>query len=346
MGKPLSDEQALRRMPRDPADRVVITGATGFVGKRLAKALHQRGYKLRVLARSSKDDAYFQSLGAQIYHGDIKDPAVPGWLMDGACGLFHLASIVQQAGLPDEEFWDVHVHAVKRLMEESARHGVKRIVHCSTTGVLGDITNPPADETFPYSAKDIYQVTKAEGEKTALAFNGVDGLEVTVIRPAMVYGPGDTRLLKLFRLIASGSFRMIGAGSALAHPVYVDDLVDGMILAYESPKAPGSVYILGGDRYVTLWEWAKTIATASGVSLSGRSIPYLPVMIAAVLCEGICKPFGIEPPLFRRRVDFFVKNRAFSIDRARRELGYSPKTGLPEGAAATIRWYRENGLIR
>lgn len=337
--------ESVARAVAENGGRIVITGASGFVGKNLALALAKRGRKLRVLARNNRDDEFFRSLKAEIYTGDLRDPEVCGWLMDGASALINLASIVQKAGLPDSEFWELHVHAVIRLMSAALKNGVRRVVHVSTTGVMGDIKNPPADEDSPCGATDIYQVTKAEGEKIALSYNGETGMEVTVVRPAMVYGPGDMRMLKLFRFIANGTFRMIGDGKTLAHPVYVDDLVDGIILALESPAAPGRIYILGGEKYITLSEWVDTIAGEAGAPLNRMAVPHWPVHLAAVVCEAVCKPFGVEPPLFRRRVDFFVKNRAFSIERAKAELGYAPKTGLSEGARRTLEWYRERGLI-
>jgi nucleoside-diphosphate-sugar epimerase len=337
--------KAERAAADSPANRVVVTGASGFIGKNLLSALSKRGYKLRVLARDGRDDEFFRSLKAEIYTGDLRDPEVAGWLMDGASGLINLASIVRKAGLPDSEFWELHVHAVKRLMEASVKCGVSRVVHVSTTGVMGDIKNPPADEDSPCAGADIYQVTKAEGELAALEYNGKADLEVAVVRPAMVYGPGDMRMLKLFRFIANGKFRMIGDGKTLAHPVYIDDLVDGIILAYESKSAPGRVYIIGGEKYVTLSEWVGAIAREAGVTLSSAAIPRWPVMMAAIICEAMCRPFKIEPPIFRRRVDFFVKNRAFSIERAKAELGYTPKTGISDGAKRTLEWYRERGLI-
>ncbi|MBI4828763.1 MAG: NAD-dependent epimerase/dehydratase family protein, partial [Nitrospinae bacterium] len=202
-------------------NRVLVTGAAGFTGKRLVTALAARGYRARALVRHDNDDAELKAARAQIYTGDIRDPKVVDWAMDGVTGVYHLASIVQKAGISDQEFWDTHVRATELLLEAARKYGVRKIVHCSTIGVLGHIAHPPADETAPYNVEDIYQITKAEGEKKALAFFQATGLPVTVVRPAAVYGPGDTRLLKLFRLIARGRFYIIGDGAALIHPVYV-----------------------------------------------------------------------------------------------------------------------------
>jgi len=325
---------------------VLVTGAGGFVGQKLCGELAKRGYKLRVLVRNDGADAFFKSIKAQIYNGDIRDHEVVDCVCDGVSGVFHLASIVQRAGIPDRDFWDVHVTATRNLMAACVKYNVSRVVHCSTIGVLGHITSPPADESSPYNVEDIYQKTKAEGEKVAMEYHRVKGVPVTIVRPAAVYGPGDRRLLKLFRMIASGRFVMVGDGKTLIHPVYIDDLVEGMILACERPEAVGEIFILGGPEYISISRWAEIIASQAGVSLPGLSIPYYPVKVAAMLCEGLFRPLGLEPPLFRRRVDFFVKNRAFSIDKAKNRLGYDPKVGTSEGARLTIAWYRERGWIK
>lgn len=326
-------------------NRILVTGAAGFTGKRLVAALAARGYRVRALVRRDNGDAELKAARAQIYTGDIRDPKVVDWAMDGVTGVFHLASIVQKAGIPDQEFWDTHVRATESLLEAARKYGVRKFVHCSTIGVLGHITHPPADESAPYNVEDIYQITKAEGEKKALAFFQSTGLPVTVVRPAAVYGPGDTRLLKLFKLIARGRFYIIGDGAALIHPVYVDDLVEGMVRAYESLDSAGRVYIIGGGQFLTIRQWVEIIAHEAGTTLPSLRLPYAPIRALAGICEAVCKPFGVEPPLFRRRVDFFVKNRAFSIERARRELGYEPQVGLKEGARRTLAWYRERGLL-
>jgi nucleoside-diphosphate-sugar epimerase len=222
---------------------------------------------------------------------------------------------------------------------------VRRFVHTSTVGVHGDVKNPPADETAPFAPGDLYQETKAEGEALAFDSHRRRGVPVVVVRPAAIYGPGETRLLKLFRAIARGRYAIVGSGRAFYHPVYIDDLVDGYLLALHRPEAVGEAFIIGGPRYLSQAELAALIARHTGGRVLPFHVPAAPLQLAGDLCEALCVPFGIEPPLHRRRVDFWTKSRAFSIDKARRVLGYAPRVDVEEGVRRTAEWYRQAGWI-
>ncbi|MCX6357863.1 MAG: NAD-dependent epimerase/dehydratase family protein, partial [Candidatus Aureabacteria bacterium] len=239
----------------------------------------------------------------------------------------------------------VNVEGTRHMLDASLAAGVKRFVHCSTVGVHGHVEHPPADETAPYHPGDIYQETKLAGEKLALDYIRAKGLPGVVFRPTGIYGPGDTRFLKLFTHIKSGRFHMIGNGNVYYHLTYIDDLVDGIILCGTVKEAPGTIYILGGNEYLTLNEIVGIIAGVLGVKVSRIRIPFRPVYLAAFLCEKAFKPLGIEPPIYRRRVDFFRKDRAFDISKAKRELGFAPKISVREGLRRTADWYVKNGLL-
>jgi nucleoside-diphosphate-sugar epimerase len=212
-------------------------------------------------------------------------------------------------------------------------------------GVHGDVANPPADETAPIAPGDVYQATKAEAEALAFDFHRRRGLPVAVVRPGAIYGPGETRLLKLFRWIARGRYAVVGSGRSFYHPVYIDDLLEGFLLALERPQAVGEAFLIAGPRYVSQAELARLIAQATGGRVLPFRIPAAPLQWAGHLCEAICVPLGFEPPLHRRRVDFWTKSRAFSIEKARRLLGYDPKVDLEEGIARTVAAYRRAGWI-
>jgi nucleoside-diphosphate-sugar epimerase len=249
------------------------------------------------------------------------------------------------AGVPDRAYWDVHVSGTANLLEAARAAGVGRFVHCSTVGVHGHVDEPPADETYRVAPADEYQRSKLEGERLALRCHGETGLPVVVIRPTAIYGPGDARLLKLFRLAAMRPKIILGSGRIYYHMVHVDDLVDGLLRAAEVDAAVGDVFIVGGEEVLTLNQLLERIAAILGSSGLTLHLPAGPVQLLGSMCEALCRPFGLSPPLYRRRVDFFTKSRAFCIDKAKRVLGYRPKVALQEGLTGTANSYRTLGWI-
>lgn len=321
--------------------RVALTGASGYTGGRLLTALQARGDEVRVLAR----DAAFQAPGASVVTGDLRDAEALRRLVDGAQAVLHVAAVYRTAGHPDSYYREVNVGGTERLLQAAAAAGVARFVHTSTVGVHGDVRNPPADESAPFAPGDVYQQTKAEAETLALDFGRKRGVPVAVVRPGAIYGPGERRLLKLFRAIARGRYAVVGSGRPFYHPVFIDDLVAGFLLALEHPGAVGEAFIVAGPRYASQDELAALVARATGGRVLPFHVPAWPLQLAGALCEALCVPFGVEPPLHRRRVEFWVKSRAFSIDKARRVLGYAPRVDLEEGLRATAASYRAAGWL-
>lgn len=325
--------------------RVLVTGATGFTGGHLARTLRQRGYRVRALVRDAQRASDLEAQGIEIAPGDLTSADDVLRAAQGCAAIYHIAALYRSARHGDQVYRDVNVGGTRHVLDAADRRGVGRVVHCSTVGVHGDIQSVPADESAPFSPGDIYQQTKLEGEMLAAeAFKG--GLGGCVFRPVGIYGPGDTRFLKLFKTIHTGRFRMFGRGDVLYHLTFIDDLVDGIIRCGEVPAAQGQTYILAGPRYTTIGELADRVAEAVGVPRPRGRLPMWPLKLAATLCETACKPLGIEPPIHHRRLDFFIKDRAFSSEKARRELGYEPKIDLPEGLKRTADWYFDQGLLR
>ena len=332
--------------------RVLVTGATGFTGGHLARALAARGDEVRVLVRGSPTDGHgrsrtadLQAGGIDVVRGDVKDCAALARATRAVDVVYHIAAIYRQASLREEEYRAVNATAVRSVVEAAAAGGARRVVHCSTVGVHGDVEHPPADEDAPLKPGDIYQVTKLEGEQMAREASAETGVEVVIARPTGIYGPGDRRLLKLFRGVARRRFVILGGGEIYYHLTYIDDLVEGFRLCGTVPAAAGRTYILAGGEVTTLNELAGLIAEEAHVPPPRLHLPVWPFWTAGALCEALCAPLGIEPPLYRRRVDFFTKSRAFDISRARAELGYAPAVGLRDGIARTLTWYRTQGWI-
>jgi nucleoside-diphosphate-sugar epimerase len=326
---------------------VLVTGATGFTGAHLARTLARSGESVAALVRprSVPRAAALKDDGIEIRVGDLADAASVARAVAG-CGLvYHIAATYREPGQSNSAYRQVNVEGTRHVLEAARGAGVRRVVHCSTGGVHGHVQSPPADEDAPFSPGDIYQRTKLDAERLAADFGRQPGLEVVIARPIGIYGPGDTRFLKMFRGIARGRFPMLGSGQVFYHLTYIDDLVAGLRLCGTVPAAAGHTYLLAGPEYTTLAELVALIARELGVEPPRWHFPVWPVWLAGALCEGICLPLRIDPPLFRRRVDFYRKSRAFSTARAQRELGYNPAVDLRTGIATTAAWYRSQGML-
>jgi nucleoside-diphosphate-sugar epimerase len=322
--------------------RVLVTGTTGFTGGHLASALAARGYQVRAFERQPPQEP---RRGIEVALGDLRDPAAVRKALEGVEVVYHIAAMYRVAGIPDETYRAVNATAVGALVDQAAAAGVRRVVHCSTVGVHGDIEHPPANEDAPLKPGDIYQESKLEGERLARETGARRGIEVTIARPTGIYGPGDRRLLKLFRGVARRRWVTLGAGRIYYHLTYIDDLVEGFRLCGEHPAAANRTYILAGGEVTTLNELIAIVANVAGVAPPTLHLPAWPFWLAGAACEAVCTPFGIEPPIYRRRVDFFTKSRAFDISRARAEVGYDPKIGLRDGITRTLEWYRAYGWL-
>jgi len=298
---------------------------------------------VRALVRKPAEAGALAEAGIELCPGDLADAEAVQRAADNCDVVYHIAAVYREARHPDEYYHRINVEGTRNVLDAVAR-GAGRVVHCSTVGVHGDVQTVPADEESPFAPGDVYQSTKLEGERLARARLDA-GLPGAIFRPQGIYGPGDRRFLKLFKTVHRGTFRMIGSGDVLYHMTYVADLVDGIILCGEHPAALGQTFVFGGPRYTTLRELVETVSRVVGTPLKRGHIPVAPVMAAAVVCEWLCKPLRIEPPLYPRRLDFFIKDRAFSIAKAQRLLGYTPKVDLEQGLRTTFEWYRRAGWV-
>lgn len=327
---------------------VLVTGATGFVGSHLTRSLLAYGAMVRVLVRQTSDKNVvqeFKELGAEVCYGDVTDTQSILKASIGCVRVFHIAALFREAKFPDSVYFDVNLEGTRHVLDACVENKVARLIHCSTIGVHSHIKNPPANESEPYHPTDIYQESKCEAEKLVNSYFEKGLLETVIIRPAMIWGEGDRRIFKLFKGIVDGKLPIIGDGKVLTHWLYVQDLVNGFILAAEKEQANGQTYILAGRESITLEETYKMIAKRAGVKLLPFKIPALPIQILGAIVEFACMPFGIEPPLHRRRADFFIKNRSFDISKAKRELGYKPANSLEEEVDIIYNWYQQKGWL-
>lgn len=325
--------------------RVLVTGAGGFTGGYVTRRLVEAGFEVRGSVRNSSAEKLVADLGAEPVFADLNDPESLKRAVAGVERVYHIAALFRQAGLPSSEFNRVNVEGTKNLLDASVAAGVKRFVHCSTVGVHGDVGDQPVSETAPFAPGDPYQESKVEAEKLAVDYFKRGVICGSVIRPAMIYGPGDTRLLKLFKMIASGKFFYVGRGDSMVHFVDVRDLANAFHMLGEREDINGEVFIIAGESASPLYRMVNIVADLLGVRHPSIHLPVKPMQLLGTVCELVCTPLGINPPIFRRRVDFFTKNRQFDTTKARTVLGFQPAKPLVEEMIEIINDYIVNGQI-
>lgn len=336
--------------------KIAITGATGFLGSNLTNSLQAAGHTIHALVRDEQKMKGLINPDLFVV-ADINDHEALTRIFSGVDVVIHTVSNFRVVKGTEESYYQTNQKGTESALAIAEACGVKRFIHTSTIGVHGDVKQTPANEDSPLNPGDLYQSTKllaeqachkyaAKGASAGDMEGQIDGnMEVVIVRPTSQYGPGDLRMLKMFRMIQKQRFVLIGQCRENFHAVYIDDLVGGYQRILETKDLNGQIFFIGGERYSSLQEYIDTAARALGVKKPRVRVPYWPVHFAGWLCELVCKPLGIEPPLHRRRVKFFKNNRAFNISRAKRILGYSPQVDLDAGMRRTVDWYRAEGLL-
>jgi len=321
--------------------RAFITGGSGFIGGHLVESLVARGFEVRALVhrRPLRPDVKVET-----WPGDICDKELLRRALKGTDILFHLASALGASAIGRDEFRRINAQGTESVLESALSAGVGRVVHFSSAGVLGSVRKGDiAAESSPPKPISIYDKTKLEGEEAALRF-ARKGLDVVILRPGWAYGPGDRRTFKLIKAVSSGRFVMATRGKGFQTPVYIDDLVKGILLAGEKGQK-GEVYNLAGGEILTVRAMVGEIAAACGRKLPRVYLPALPARPAALLLEKAFAPLRREPPLNRSKLSFFIHSKPLSIDKAKLALGYAPEFNFRNGIARSVSWYRSQGWL-
>jgi nucleoside-diphosphate-sugar epimerase len=300
---------------------------------------------VRVLARSEAKSRPLRALGAEVVLGDVTDPEAVSAAVDGAAIVWHLAGRLLVPGVRTGEYEQTHVRGTITLLDRCKRSAcLERFVHCSTTGVLGPTGDQPADESAPVRPTNVYEATKAQAEQ-AVWGAARDGLPAVVVRPGLVYGPGDLHLLGFFRAILRRRFRPLGRQTVWLHPIYIEDLTEALVRCGQRPAAMGECFHIAGREPVALAELAEAIACAGGTTLPNGHIPLPAARAVAMLGDLLPPRLRASAPLTRSRLDFLTHSRVYDISKARRLLDFAAATELGAGVRRTMAWYRQEGHL-
>ena len=326
--------------------KILVTGGTGFTGKALVKRLLDDGHT--VVALDYKEGLKTQELrdwGAEVVIGSVTDRNVVEKAMEGVEVVQHLAAAFRELDVPNDYYDEVNIGGTRIVLESAFKHKVKKFVYCSTCGVHGNIDHPPGGEDAPIQPADYYQRTKYQAEPVVLDYVK-KGMKATILRPAAIYGPGDPeRFYMIFKRVNKGRFPMFGKGKTFYHPLYIDNLIDAFVLAMDENKGNGEAYLIADEEYVEIKDLVQRVGKALNIDVKIPHYPVMPLVMVGHICETVCKPFHIIPPIFPRRVDWYRQNRAFKIDKAKKDLDYQPQVGLDEGLKRTAEWYKAEGYI-
>ncbi len=330
--------------------RLLVTGGTGFIGSHLAEQARRVGAEVVVLGLTDRPEErdnveLLRQQGVEVVSGSITDAELCGHAVRGATHVFHLAVAMREGAKSDEFFESVNLDGTRRLLEASVAGGVRRFVYCSTIGIYGHRAPGITREDSPLAPGNIYERTKVSAERLVREFGAERSLPYTILRPADVYGPRDQRLLKLFKGVSAGRFPFFGGGEGRRHMIYVDDVVSAFFRACERDRALGKSFILAGPRACTLRDLVAEVQAATGSRRYGMRLPLQPMLGVAAVVEDVSRVLGVEPPIYRRRMDFFWSDSEFDTRHARQELDWAPQVDLPEGIRRTLEDYRRSGAL-
>jgi nucleoside-diphosphate-sugar epimerase len=318
--------------------RALVTGAAGFIGAHCVRYLAARGWQVRALDVHAAP-ADFAQLGSAVDFKvqDLRAAAALDGAVQGMDVVFHLASVHLAVGAKYEEFESVNVKAVENLVRACARARVRRLVHVSSVGVYGHVERPPASEDAPLHPVNTYERTKRAGEDALRQVASELGLDFVIIRPSWVYGVGCPRTEKLLSALRKGRFFYIGAARNLRHPIFIEDFLDGLVLAASAgPEVAGKTFNIAGPSYMTVEEMVRTFATAIKVPAPRLRIPRWLGLTSGLAAEVVGQVLKIEPPISRRTLAFFENDNAFDISAARQSLKFEPQVDLLSGVRRVL----------
>ncbi len=330
--------------------KALVTGANGFVGSHLVERLLSTGYRVTCLVRETSNLRWLQGLDVEYVYADISQKQFLKHVLKEIDFVFHVAGLTKKYSClakSREEYFKANYRGTKNLIEACAEVNphIRRFVYISSQAAVGPGKDrQPLDETSPCSPITDYGKSKLEGEKAVLEHSSK--LPVTIIRPPALYGPRDPDFLVVFRMVNKGFKTLLGRGESYVNLCYIEDLIQGTVLAAESPRAIGQIYFIADDQIYSKGKIPDIMAHVLNKKAITLTVPKALLFAVAFVSENVFRLLRRPVLLNVQKVrEISQKYWLCDISKARKELGFSPKYGLEEGARKTVRWYREKGWL-
>jgi nucleoside-diphosphate-sugar epimerase len=321
--------------------KVLISGATGFLGTRLAAAAQARGDTVRGLVRDLDRGADLRASGVETVPGDMLDTeSLRRAVQDVDC-IFHTAAVI--GDWPDRDLSRrVNVEGTRTLVSLAMQANVQRVVHFSSLAVYGNQHHRGTDESAPYRYGDIYTDAKIDSERAVFDLASSGGIEAVSLRPGFIYGPGDRTLVpKILEALRAGKFMFVGDGSKQMNCVYVEDVVQAAMLASLASGVAGRAYNITDGQTPDLRDFIGFIAEYCELPMPSKHVPPVLAVAGCYTSEWLGHLLGVKhaPMMNISRLRFLYYNQAYSIARAQQELGYAPQYTIREGLPPTLDWF-------
>lgn len=326
--------------------KVLVTGATGFIGRHLIERLTHENHLIRALVLPEEDMSAVEPVSMDIVRGDVCDYQAVERAAVNCQLIFHLAAKTEASGSSRKALEAVNIQGTANVARAALHVGADRLVFCSSGALYGRaIRNRSINEETIPTPDSVYGKSKFLAERILLAHHKQDGLPVVLARISAVFGPGAISWLNLFQTIASGRFRLIGAGHNHHHVADVLDVVEGLALCGSVKGIEGRTYIIAGSESVQLRDLIKTIGEEVGLIRSPMNIPAGPFRLYEIASSHVYAWTSYRLPR-ADRIDLYLGDRAFDLYRSRQELGYTPKVSTREAVHRTTEWFKAHGYIR
>lgn len=326
--------------------KILLTGATGFIGKNLLRFLISKGFQVFCVVRDVDKLLKLEEPAEliQIIEGDLNDSSTYAKLPKSISVVIHLAALLGDWKINEDKIIKTNIEMSERLLNWFFSSGCKQFIFISTPGVQG-FGYKLAKETDPYNPRDIYEKTKVVTEEMIQDFNFKPDQNWTIIRPDFVYGPEDKRRIKLYKKVKAHRWIKIGKGDSVLRPTFVTDVCRAIIVCLENPMAYSQIFNVAGPQLITSEQYIDTISKVLRANLLPLRFPSFLIMVGASFFERVASLTYTKPLFTKSQVNFLTQDHGTDVSKIKDLIGFIPTIDLEKGMQETLTWAEKEKLL-